>query len=154
MYWSSWYGWYGWYQKMEIEKSSMDGTNRKVIVSRNKKSTGLAIDCEQRILYWAETNSDKIYFVNLNNPSVTNHFKITSYHPFRLAYVGGRLYWTDRGTKFNRGEIGSVNTTTKTDIKILIDDIYKPKDIYGYDDHRPHYGMYIIWRPSPYDHLS
>ncbi|KAK3741874.1 hypothetical protein QZH41_013353, partial [Actinostola sp. cb2023] len=136
MYWSSFH-----YQ-MKIERAAMDGSNRQVIVTDyySNKPTGLSIDTEKRLLYWAEKNSHQIHYINLANPSVTYHIKTSSYQPFRLANLGARLYWTDRGNYYQHGDIASLNTTTTTDIKILINNINRPKDIYAYDANHPRYG--------------
>ncbi|KAK3735985.1 hypothetical protein QZH41_006318 [Actinostola sp. cb2023] len=60
MYWSSFH-----YQ-MKIERASMDGSNRQVIVTDHyhNKPTGLSIDTEKRLLYWAEKNSHEIHYIN------------------------------------------------------------------------------------------
>ena len=61
MYWSDWG------DKAKIERASMDGSNRKVIIKDNLTwPNGLAIDFDKKRLYWADAGTRKIEYSNLD----------------------------------------------------------------------------------------
>lgn len=66
MYWSDWG------ETQKIERASMDGSNRKVLVSKNLTwPNGLAIDFEKNRLYWADGGTKKIEYSDLNGKGRT-----------------------------------------------------------------------------------
>lgn len=53
--------WTDWGKTAKIERASMDGTNRKTIITGELVwPNGLVIDEERKILYWADAKLDKI----------------------------------------------------------------------------------------------
>lgn len=66
MYWSDWG------EKQKIERASMDGSDRKVLVSKNLTwPNGLAIDFEKSRIYWADGGTKKIEYSDLNGKGRT-----------------------------------------------------------------------------------
>ena len=90
MYWSDWG------ERAVIERASMDGRERKAIVSTNLVwPNGLTIDIHTQSLYWADAMLDKIESANTDG---TNRHVLTTlgvFHPFSLTVLKSQLYWTD-----------------------------------------------------------
>ncbi|XP_015608522.1 low-density lipoprotein receptor-related protein 4 isoform X2 [Cephus cinctus] len=90
MYWSEWQD-----QHAKIERAALDGSQRKTIVSTDLSyPNGLAIDYQNKKLYWADALKDKIEVSDLHG-----HFRIQivpeAIYPFGLAQYENHIYWTD-----------------------------------------------------------
>lgn len=130
MYWSS-----DGFSALVIERSSMDGSDRQVIVSGLIYGTpsGLCLDCGRRVLYWTEKNTPEIFYVSLDNPGGHHyHFQSGSSKPSQMTILDQRIYWTDRGSYYSYAKVASVNITTKTDFRILTNNVVRPKGIYAF----------------------
>lgn len=92
MYWSDWG------ETAMIERASMDGQARKVIVSNNLIwPNGITIDYAQDRLYWADANLHKIEYSNLDG---SNRLLLETalngvLHPFSITIENEVLYWTE-----------------------------------------------------------
>lgn len=83
MYWSDWG------KNSKIERSSMDGTDRTILVGEDLGwPNGLAVDSSEGKLYWADAKLDVIEYVNLNGSGrkilVAEHIP----HIFGFALLG------------------------------------------------------------------
>ncbi len=74
MYWADW----GHIPGPVIERASLDGTNRQVIVRNIGRANGLTIDFADQRLYWTDLDSNVIEsadisgtIINKNNPLKT-----------------------------------------------------------------------------------
>lgn len=92
MYWSDWGS------PSTIEQASLDGKNRKTIISSELRwPNALTLDLDQQILYWADANFDKIEssFVNGSNRRLIVARNQGIHHPFSITIHERTLYWTD-----------------------------------------------------------
>ena len=88
MYWTDWSE--SQQFKSKIERSYMDGSNRKVILGDLGLPNGLAFDFVQERLYWADAFKDRIERAELNgNDRVQLVPEAT--HPFGLTQVKDKL---------------------------------------------------------------
>lgn len=73
----------------------MDGSDRRTIVdSELGFPTGLAIDFDQRKLYWADALQDKIQCSDFHGKNRLNIISQIS-HPFGFTLTNSYYYWTD-----------------------------------------------------------
>ena len=128
MYWMSSPSGY----EVKIERASMDGSARQDVfdgVVHVYQPTGLCLDAATRTLYWSEKYTNDIFYVDLNHPNTHYQIRTPLHEPYRLAILGQRIYWTDRGYG-----VSSMNMTTQTDIKVMFTNVRKPKAIFAYDN--------------------
>ena len=90
--------WTDWGEIPKIERASMDGTNRNVIVNTQLgEPYGITIDYINQRIYWTDNNEDRIefsdYFGNGRTVLVTAADNVVD--PFALTIYGDLLYWTD-----------------------------------------------------------
>lgn len=124
IYWSDW----GAHPK--LERSKLDGTKRETLISTSIAwPNGLAIDYQQRKLYWADAKLDKIEFCDLTG---TNRVILTSEnvpHIFGLTLVGQYLFWTDHKTRI----LGRIDKNNPKDRKIIMDSVPNVMAVKGVD---------------------
>ena len=92
MYWSDWG------ETAMIERASMDGQARTVIISDNLIwPNGITIDYAEDKLYWADAFLDKIEYSNLDgtNRSLLETQQNGVFHPFSITIENELLYWTE-----------------------------------------------------------
>ncbi|XP_017777561.1 PREDICTED: protein cueball [Nicrophorus vespilloides] len=85
--------------KPTIEKVSLDGTERKILISDDLfRPTGIAVDQVAERLYWADIGKG-IYFriesSNLEGKDRKVLYKGTHQDPYRIAVADKYVYWTD-----------------------------------------------------------
>ena len=84
----------------QIERASMDGTNRVVLHSTGLSSVyGLTLDYDTQILYWADSSYQRIEksFIDGTSREIVTSSGITN--PFGITFYSNKLYWTDRSLK-------------------------------------------------------
>ena len=84
-----------WGHSARIERSLLDGSERKVIVNSDLGfPTGLAIDFEVRKLYWADALHDRVEMADFDGK---NRNKIIAHaeHPFGFTLTNSYYYFTD-----------------------------------------------------------
>ncbi|XP_028967382.1 low-density lipoprotein receptor-related protein 2 [Galendromus occidentalis] len=92
MYYTDW-GRYG--HTGKIYRSTMAGNNKTAIVSGNlTQPSGLAVDYEDRKLYWTDALREKIERSNLDGTDREELISATIY-PFAITVFGPYIYWTD-----------------------------------------------------------
>ena len=92
MYWSNW----GIHAK--IERASMDGMNRQVLIDTGlSRPNGLAIDYQLQRLYWTDAFTDKIWYSSVDGTGreILLTFANGLQHPFSITVGGDLIYWTD-----------------------------------------------------------
>lgn len=94
MFWSDW----GDYPK--IERATMLGSNRRVIVSTDVFwPNGIALNVERKILFWVDAKLHTISFVDFEGRNRGKVNRETTGHPFALVFASGGFYWSDWHTK-------------------------------------------------------
>ncbi|XP_041374230.1 low-density lipoprotein receptor-related protein 1-like [Gigantopelta aegis] len=130
LFWTDWDG-----SDPRIEGCSMSGENRHTIYDIKRIPTGgwpngLAVDYEERRLYWIDARSDSVHTILYSGEG--HHLVIQSHeslaHPFALTMFEHHIYWTDwstnslvMGSKFNNSgvEIIQRTFTQPFDLQIL-----------------------------------
>uniref|UniRef100_A0A672G5Y7 LDL receptor related protein 4 n=1 Tax=Salarias fasciatus TaxID=181472 RepID=A0A672G5Y7_SALFA len=81
--------------RIELERSAMDGSDRVVLISNNLGwPNGLAIDMAGSQLLWADAHTERIEAADLNGQN--RHTLVTPVqHPYGLTLLGSHIYWTD-----------------------------------------------------------
>jgi len=80
---------------LKIEQANMDGSARTTLVSSGLMwVNSLAMDYQNRLLYWCDAGLDKIERVDLqgNNRVVILDLSSDFMHPFGLALFGDALF--------------------------------------------------------------
>ncbi|RNA22803.1 Low-density lipo receptor-related 2 [Brachionus plicatilis] len=113
--------WTDWGKYPRIERASMDGTNRTVLISTKLYwPNGLAIDMVRERIYFADAHLDYIESCDYNG---NNRVQVISndlmlHHPHSLAFFEHNIFWLDRGhnkvLKLDR--LSPKNKTTIADI--------------------------------------
>ena len=137
MYWSDW----GYSPK--IEKSNMDGTDRRTIVSfRLTWVNSLALDFKNKLLYWCDAWLDLIERVDFqgNNRVVVLNLPFDKYHhPFGLALYQDALFWTDWRTQ----SVHKYNMTSSAS-EVFLHGMRRPMGIHMYDYNTITTGMCVL----------
>lgn len=90
--------WTDWGTSPMIERASMDGTSRCVIVNTTLGwPNGLTLDYDTQTLYWVDALLDKIEKSNVDGsmrvllPTPESVIQ----HPFGITFFRGYIYWSD-----------------------------------------------------------
>ncbi|XP_042727991.1 pro-epidermal growth factor isoform X5 [Lagopus leucura] len=96
-------------QKATIEATDMNGKKRRVLLRDIGRPTKIAIDAEQRILFWSSDGTvSSIYRVSLNGSDVRNMLRTTEkIKAISLDFVDIRLYWIQHDHGNEISHIGS-----------------------------------------------
>ena len=91
MYWSDWG------EIAKIERASMDGNNREVLIDTDLVwPNGLAIDYQLQRLYWTDAFTNKIEYSSVHGTG--REILLTELdHPFAITISGDQIFWTDWG---------------------------------------------------------
>uniref|UniRef100_A0AAQ5ZPW7 EGF-like domain-containing protein n=1 Tax=Amphiprion ocellaris TaxID=80972 RepID=A0AAQ5ZPW7_AMPOC len=101
----------------QIERSGMDGSKRKVVVSRDLSwPVSLAYDLLDNRVYWADEKMRCIGSASLDGDNVKILQLAETPSPFSVAVFNDRLFWSD--TK--RRTIRSADKNTGKDQKVLL----------------------------------
>lgn len=139
MYWSDW----GTFPK--IERANMDGSDRTVLVSSGLVwVNSLALDFQNRLLYWCDAKLDKIERVDLqgNNRLVVLDLSPSNLHPFGLALADHVLYWSD----WNYQSVHTYNMTSNVS-DVLVHGMGRPMELHIHnqmDIYNSNYDFLII----------
>lgn len=126
MYWSDWGS------SPKIEQASMDGSERTVLVSSGLVwVNSLALDFENRLLYWCDASLDQIERVDFqgNNRVLILDFSSDNLHPFGLALTDNVLYWSDWRNK----SVHKYNMTSSLS-EVLVQGMGRPMELHIYDN--------------------
>ena len=89
--------WTDWGTEAKIEKASLQGKNRRAIITTNVHwPNGLTIDHTLKRLYWIDAKLKTIETCDFNgrNRVVVRKLAFTS-HPFSISVFEDNIYWTD-----------------------------------------------------------
>ena len=109
----------------------MDGSARTTLVSSGLMwVNSLAMDYQNRLLYWCDAGLDKIERVDLqgNNRVVILDLSSDFMHPFGLALFGDALFWSD----WNHTSVHKYNMTTSRN-EVVVHGMGHPMKLYIYD---------------------
>ena len=108
-----------------IERSSMDGTDRRVLHSTGLSNVyALTLDYENQTLYWADFTNNRI---EKSSTDGGNRVLVTSAgitDPFGMTFYDGNLYWVDSSLN----SIYRLNVNSPTVVRV-IGTIASPQDI-------------------------
>ena len=116
---------------LKIEQANMDGSGRTTLVSSGLTwVNSLAMDYQNRLLYWCDASHDIIERVDLqgNNRVVILVLSLVSLHPFGLALFGDVLFWSD----WNSQSIHKYNMTTSV-TEVVVHGMGRPMELHIYD---------------------
>ena len=132
MYWSDWGS------SPKIEQANMDGSARKTLVSSGLTwVNSLAMDYQNRLLYWCDASLDKIERVDLqgNNRVLILDLSLDSMHPFGLALFGDALFWSD----WHNQSVHKYSMTTSRN-EVVFGGMGQPMELHIYDQARDFFG--------------
>ena len=143
MYWSSWSN-----TQPTIERASMDGSNRKTLVQFSSawwqpraRPNGLALDLENRRLYWVDTGNSVIQYTDLEQE---NGAKVTLsvgsrylFRPYGLSLKENSLYWSTVGSIYSADKMNGGN------VRPLAGSFSRPRDVHVYHNYTGIPGMLI-----------
>lgn len=113
-----WIFWSDWGRKPKIERASMDGSDRIVIVSVDIIwPNGIALDVDARKLYWTDARIDKIEVINMDGTERRVILNENLPHVFGLSLFGNYIYWTD----LQRRTVERAHKITGNDRSIIAD---------------------------------
>ena len=94
MYWSDWG------EPAKIERASMDGNNREVLIDTDLVwPNGLAIDYQLQRLYWTDAFTDKIEYSSVDGTGREILLTAASGidHPFGITISGDQIFYIEFG---------------------------------------------------------
>ncbi|XP_037683115.1 low-density lipoprotein receptor-related protein 8 isoform X8 [Choloepus didactylus] len=122
MYWSDW----GYQAK--IEKSGLNGVDRKTLVSDNIEwPNGITLDLLSQRLYWVDSKLHQLSSIDFNGGNRKMLISSADFlsHPFGIAVFEDRVYWTD----LENEAIFSANRLNGLEISTLAENLNNPHDI-------------------------
>jgi hypothetical protein len=106
----------------KIEKASMDGENRTVIIDTDLVwPNGLTIDHAQQILYWTDNSRRRIERSDIDGSNRRTISNQRIYQPFGISVYRSTLYFTDFISGVNTLNI-SGESVPKTIVNSLCED--------------------------------
>ena len=89
--------WTDWNRKFpKIERSNMDGSHRKVIVSEDLGvPNGIYFDQKRQEVCWGDAKTKKIECVEKDGSNRRIVTQINQIYPFDLTEVRSNIYWSD-----------------------------------------------------------
>lgn len=131
----------------KIEVANMDGDGRRLLVRRGLYyPNGLTLDNNKNRLYWVDSFFDTLEYYDLQHHTVTTLLDRSPFmrSPFGLTSLDDLLYWTD-------GYMDAVlqaNTSTPSNVTVLISGLTNPMDIQTYDRNKTLPGKELIFRAN------
>ncbi|XP_031629327.1 low-density lipoprotein receptor-related protein 4 isoform X2 [Contarinia nasturtii] len=118
--------WCDWGSKPQIERSCMDGSERKVLVSAHLQfPNGLAIDYSSDRLYFVDSGSKTMESVKFDGSARRTIIDEGLVHPFGIEIYDQKVYWTDMKTL----NVESANKNNGKDRQVLIANVSDLMDV-------------------------
>lgn len=74
----------------------MAGSLKQAIIDRDlSQPSGLALDYDERMLYWTDAVREKIERINLDGVPKREVLISATIYPFAITILGDYMYWTD-----------------------------------------------------------
>ncbi|PSN54231.1 Low-density lipoprotein receptor-related protein 4 [Blattella germanica] len=125
--------WTDWGPSPKIERSEMDGSNRRPIITESLFwPNGLCIDYTMSKIYWADAKHHVIESSKFDGSDRKKVIGKGLPHPFALTIFEDAIYWTDWHTK----SISTANKVTGTGFKTIHSGLHFPMDIHSYHPQR------------------
>ncbi|XP_072376430.1 low-density lipoprotein receptor-related protein 4 [Diabrotica undecimpunctata] len=125
--------WTDWGPNPKIERSEMDGTNRKSIITESVFwPNGLTIDYTSNQIYWADAKHNVIETSNFDGILRKKVISKGLPHPFAITIFEDAIFWTDWHTK----SISTANKITGAGLRPLHSQLHFPMDIHSYHPQR------------------
>jgi len=122
MYWTD----YGSFDK--IERASMDGTSRTVIINTGLGTPyGLTLDYDTQTLYWVDYTLDRLESSSVDGSNRNLLTTISIVCPYGITFFNEKLYWGD----WCRHTIFTTSVNTPDSVSSVYSTSY-------YDPHRMH----------------
>lgn len=124
--------WIDWGSPAKIERASMDGTNRQVLISGDhiERPAGLTIDYTTRKLYWVDSKLKTIKHCSLNGTAIRELVNTGLVNPSAVAVFEDHIYWADNKS------IKKANKFTGKNVTVLVSDAMSPQDALIYHPQR------------------
>jgi low density lipoprotein receptor-related protein 5/6 len=85
-----------WGKKPKIERASLDGTERVVLISDDLGwPNGITLDVEEKKIYWCDAKLDKIEVTSMDGSDRRIILNENLPHVFDLSLFDNYIYWTD-----------------------------------------------------------
>lgn len=85
-----------WGNPAKIEKATIDGEDRRVLISKDIVwPNGLTLDVYRSQLYWSDAKLDYIKKMDLDGSNVQEILRSEGIHPHTLTVFNAELFWTD-----------------------------------------------------------
>ncbi|XP_065069050.1 low-density lipoprotein receptor-related protein 4-like isoform X3 [Rhopilema esculentum] len=118
--------WTDWGSRPRIERVSMDGLQRQVIVNSEHVTwpNGLAVDYEANRLYWADSKRNNIGACNLDGTGLFIAVKDVP-NPYGLTVFEDSVYWTN----YRQGQVFRANKFNGANKYEYQDGFFAPMDV-------------------------
>ena len=136
--------WCDWGAEHKIEVASMDGDERKLLVSRGLYwPNGLALDHTNNWLYWVDAWHYILEYYDLERHTITTLIQDSSIlpHPFGLTLLGNHLYWTD----WSLHVVYKAERAAPSNLTALAHGLGQPMDIHAYDRNQTLPGKLMLY---------
>ena len=139
LFWTDWDR-----QYPRIERSSLSGDNRSVIVNVTSVSVsgmqgsgwpnGIVVDYELRRLYWIDARSDSVHTSKYDGSDLREVLKGHNFlsHPFAISVFGNNIYWSDWRTN----SLYSANKWNGTNVQLVERTLTQPFDLHVFHPFR------------------
>ena len=120
--------WSDWGNPPKIETSSMDGSNRAVLVTSNLGwPNGLAVDSSDKKLYWVDRKRNTLEVIDLESyrRSTLISGNVGLVGAYGLALDRQHVYWT----AWNTSSVYQANRISGRNVKKVLTGLEKPMDI-------------------------
>lgn len=103
-----------------IGRTGLDGSQLFILANKTSQVTSLAVDINNQVVYWCETNTNVIMRVDYDGNSKIIMLNHSLVHPVAVAVQDKTLYWADNAHE--NGSIKSAPTSNLSDFTILVSD--------------------------------
>ncbi|XP_066145382.1 low-density lipoprotein receptor-related protein 4 isoform X1 [Euwallacea fornicatus] len=125
--------WTDWGPNPKIERSEIDGSNRKSIITESVFwPNGLTLDYTDNQLYWADAKHNVIEAAQLDGSKRRKIVTKGLPHPFAITIFEDAIFWTDWHTK----SIAKANKLTGAGYRALHSYLHFPMDIHSFHPQR------------------
>jgi len=124
--------WTDWGDPAKIERASMDGSERRVLISGNhiEWPVDLAIDYTTRKLYWIDAKLKVIKHCDMDGSNVREVVNQGIVEPSGITVFEDHMYWIDKKT------IKKANKLTGKNVTVLVNEAFSPLDLHIYHPQR------------------
>lgn len=121
--------WTDWGPSPKIERSYMDGSERRVIIVEGIFwPNGLTLDYTTNRLYWADAKHHVIESSKLDGSDRKKVLSSNLPHPFAITVFEDSMFWTDWHTK----TISMANKITGKGVRFVHEGLHFPMDLHSY----------------------